>query len=543
MEPTPWSKELARETSDASRDHPHNFCNDSIWACKSLEGLAPTYHETSASSAPREVCPSLGKLIALETFEIIQHLEDPAHPDAGLYSADADPSHTLEPSVAAAGAPDDQEALGLIPSDLFFQRFESDVAATQREYRSNPFCVAAQKALSEFDDPNLDNEGFLASRFVAHMPRSHQVPVWKAYRQTIDEHHSAQDRLYELGADSEPFTMRDGYPRANPWRNAVQLGAHPLRSSPSAQMLTTPPLLHLSDSASAHEKRSLRSQICLPPRSLAVGAQRPTRDHAADHFSSSSPMSTSAWAPPYKPVLQRILNARDLKTELAAVERYANDGFTVIDTKNSFTLAGAKPHPSDPVIPGPHETGMIVLLHVAFKNARVALFQAPNEVKALNGSPGFHILDEFACRQNAGKDLEVVMNMDRGEDLGRIIKVEPCKLTPHIPKIPFMPVIRLATPQDLAMRLSCRDLEEDILPFCRRILAKQDARMKKIAKTLRVVDVELQFDKKRLIIFVDCSKKTEWNPFSEDVYKGLKKSKAFGLKARVWFQRRDCEPF
>jgi len=236
--------------------------------------------------------------------------------------------------------------------------------------------------------------------------------------------------------------------------------------------------------------------------------------------------------PPYQSILARtgalhgiVCGDSVIEAELLHVKKYFNDGFGIPPVFDAFT-APKKPNPR-PSPPLPDCNASIVLCTATHHGGdRVSLFQA----KDIIVGSGECISTAFA----AGRALEVVISIENGEDCCIIVGVLPIKLTPLYPEAPLVGVVRRVTTNDRRQLQDRRAQESRILRECKLMVRRGDVGSK-IKEVMTVQDVELQLDGSRLIVFIKCKEKVNWNRFSTKIWQHVKAR--FKLQTRVWFQR------
>ncbi|OPX31861.1 hypothetical protein B1H10_08265 [candidate division KSB1 bacterium 4484_188] len=114
------------------------------------------------------------------------------------------------------------------------------------------------------------------------------------------------------------------------------------------------------------------------------------------------------------------------------------------------------------------------LVEVAFKGNRTGIYTNPVEIQLKTGD-------------------NVIVETDRGEDLGEVVAIGRVLSLKDFKGEPLK-VMRLATPENLKKLKENRLEEEKAFRVCKEKIAKRNLNMK-------LVDVEYQFDRNKLIFY------------------------------------------
>jgi len=146
-------------------------------------------------------------------------------------------------------------------------------------------------------------------------------------------------------------------------------------------------------------------------------------------------------------------------------------------------------HPESlPVPPEIEREGRLV--QVCFKGHRIELCSLPDG------------LDLGACQP-------VIVEAERGVDLGTIIRLDAGRLTPH-PKRPPRPILRAATEEELRHADRLREEEEETLRVCR-------DRVEAFGLPMRTVDAEHQFDGNRVTFYFVADGRIDFRALVRDL--------------------------
>lgn len=166
-----------------------------------------------------------------------------------------------------------------------------------------------------------------------------------------------------------------------------------------------------------------------------------------------------------------------------------------------------------------------VLYKVELKNGRLGVFQGID--RFIENKQ----LIEYSLNQF------VVFEMDGGYDMGVLREVEDFPLIAGVQEVPFMPLLRTPTYYDY-LHYSSKEKEESlILNYCRDLLEYQEFSH----YNMKVTDVEVQIDRKKIIIFATFKQKVKFNKYVKQVYEYCKfifKKSNYNAKPRVFIQNK-----
>lgn len=209
---------------------------------------------------------------------------------------------------------------------------------------------------------------------------------------------------------------------------------------------------------------------------------------------------------------------------LVDLKRVANARFGVVPIMNTFTCRPpTKPFtPRSPPIPTEKEiqsTGLC-LIQVGYPNGRQALFQTL--ATAANGKRMEDMVGGCIC-----------MTQEEGTGVVMLRAVQPLHvLIAGEPEIAYMRVLGEAT-QAFWQRVSAtQKLAADLLKGIRSRLHNYPS----VARTMEIIDCELQLDGKKLIIYADMEESTNFNEFVKGVR--IECENQYGLAPRIFIMRR-----
>ena len=126
---------------------------------------------------------------------------------------------------------------------------------------------------------------------------------------------------------------------------------------------------------------------------------------------------------------------------------------------------------------------------VEFKGSRKEYFANPD---CLSVRPGDH----------------VIIQAERGEDMGRVIKKIPVEMG-KLEKKP-QNILRLARPEDLNKLLANREKEKQCVKQCEKMISERNLEMK-------LVDAEFQFDNNKITFFFTAEKRVDFRELVKDL--------------------------
>ena len=126
---------------------------------------------------------------------------------------------------------------------------------------------------------------------------------------------------------------------------------------------------------------------------------------------------------------------------------------------------------------------------VEFKGSRKEYFANPD---CLSVRPGDH----------------VIIQAERGEDMGRVIKKIPVEMG-KLEKKP-QNILRLAMPEDLNKLLANREKEKQCVKQCEKMISERNLEMK-------LVDAEFQFDNNKITFFFTAEKRVDFRELVKDL--------------------------
>jgi hypothetical protein len=191
-----------------------------------------------------------------------------------------------------------------------------------------------------------------------------------------------------------------------------------------------------------------------------------------------------------------------LMARLAALKKACNQGFGVVPITNSFTVRlapiySASRRQCEAPLPGPG--AKLVLIQVGFPAGRQSLFQAC----ALADS-GERVQDLVHCGQH------VLLFMDNGLDCATVRGVEPLPaLVPLLPEVPFTRVVRRLTPAETHSLADKAKDEAKMLTIISGMLFRRQG----LGLGMRVVETEFQFDRRKLTLFVEMTRRLGFAEF------------------------------
>ncbi|MEJ2635684.1 MAG: regulatory iron-sulfur-containing complex subunit RicT [Calditrichia bacterium] len=130
------------------------------------------------------------------------------------------------------------------------------------------------------------------------------------------------------------------------------------------------------------------------------------------------------------------------------------------------------------------------LVEVAFKGNRTGIYTNPVEI---NLKTGDHVIVEA----ERGEDLGMVVA------LGRVVSLKDMKNEP-------LPVMRLATPDDMKKLQENRGTEENAFEVCKERILHHNLNMK-------LVDVEYQFDRNKLTFYFTSDQRVDFRQLVRDL--------------------------
>jgi len=150
-----------------------------------------------------------------------------------------------------------------------------------------------------------------------------------------------------------------------------------------------------------------------------------------------------------------------------------------------------EPHPEEtPAIPAVSITGDHPVYLVEFKGARKEHYRDPYH---LNICMGDH----------------VIVQVERGEDIGRVVLVETGEDRAKVRAKP-LPILRIANKDELARMAENRSKEHEARRTCRRMVDERGLKMK-------VVDAEWQFDGNKLTFYFTAEKRVDFRQLVKDL--------------------------
>jgi cell fate regulator YaaT (PSP1 superfamily) len=102
----------------------------------------------------------------------------------------------------------------------------------------------------------------------------------------------------------------------------------------------------------------------------------------------------------------------------------------------------------------------------------------------------------------------VIVQAERGEDMGRVIKRIPEEMV-ELEKKP-QNILRLTTPDDLNRLVANREKEKDCVKQCEKMIAERNMEMK-------LVDAEFQFDNNKITFFFTADKRVDFRELVKEL--------------------------
>eukprot|EP00516_Mucochytrium_quahogii_P009128 CAMPEP_0203775052 /NCGR_PEP_ID=MMETSP0099_2-20121227/5793_1 /ASSEMBLY_ACC=CAM_ASM_000209 /TAXON_ID=96639 /ORGANISM=" , Strain NY0313808BC1" /LENGTH=476 /DNA_ID=CAMNT_0050673539 /DNA_START=1 /DNA_END=1427 /DNA_ORIENTATION=- len=210
------------------------------------------------------------------------------------------------------------------------------------------------------------------------------------------------------------------------------------------------------------------------------------------------------------------LSSTDLQMMVRMLNHDLNEGYGCVPIKNHFTCGREPSLGLDPELP-PKDSPFVILYLVKHRSGRYALYQGLNTFAGVYG-------EDVKVESAIGQD--VVISSDGqggGEAFGKLLVCCPLRLTPGLPEVPFMPVLRLATRIDRALVETRKSQERILLDKAKALFCKYVHKGRAV-NGANVCKAELQLDLKRLLIFIDYQDTFPWNTMLNDLYEFVKKT-------------------
>jgi len=122
----------------------------------------------------------------------------------------------------------------------------------------------------------------------------------------------------------------------------------------------------------------------------------------------------------------------------------------------------------------------------------------------------------------------VIVEGDRGVDMGRLVRVEPLDQNNHKPR---QSVLRIATESECATyETQTTEIASKILPLVRNTIATKFADNADIS-SITLVGCDLQFDREKLFVFYDAKGFISFLPLAEQLF--------HSFRCRIWMHQLD----
>lgn len=136
------------------------------------------------------------------------------------------------------------------------------------------------------------------------------------------------------------------------------------------------------------------------------------------------------------------------------------------------------------------QTGEERLAQVRFKGHRIDIYRMSEDL-------------------DLGEGSAVIVEADRGEDLGILVRTDAGRLAPR-PNRPLFSILRLATPEELRHLERLREEEPAALKSCRECVEASGLQM-------RMVDAEFQFDGNRVTFYFVADGRVDFRALVRDL--------------------------